>query len=394
MAFMKWTIKIVSLRMALIGFLILHAFTGLSVASNPECLVDVRWITVERQADGIRQSVRRVRIFDGESDLDGRAFAGGESDKTWTCHALEAKDLDAMLSDMAITRQESHPIPKGTLTLCATAYNAPPGTLSDRWWASYVGDVSASGSTHREFVLRIPAGEEVAYATAGPWTFSRQAVDADGVVVLRWVSASDALEAAATETVVPWILAGSRTTWDAIGAELRSIMGDEAARLVMARRDAEEPGNSAGLRLPVTVRPTHEYLSSLLSFFNDFKREAPTPGFRPRPQPDFLASRSGTCKEFSLALLDLLESQGHPAWLVFRATWLNDLADIIPSPEVFDHVEVAVHDEQGQLIILDPFAGRMRRMPNITQGDSVWTHQNRLFVQCRVENVSIVGKRR
>lgn len=390
------------------------------LAAQAACIVDAREITIERHEESIRQSVRLVRVFDEEGDSDSHAYSSSTPAVEWSCRALNAGSLKEAMSELGIVvGRDSNLVPSNTLfTLYTAAYETPSGTLPDRWWASYVPD-AASSATRFEFVLRVPAGEEVAHDTAGTWTFS-QSHDAEGRMVLRWVDDRGTQDVDTADMIVPWILAGSRVTWDEVGEGLRDVvMGapdspwsepmpksvETACRALSGAGREPAPPNvlkhavwstgrttsvsSAVLHAPANMNkafPPMQIMSQysaavvLLRLFDGFQREPPTPGFRPRSTTEFFASRSGTCKDFSRVLLDLLAARGQPAWLVLRATGLNDLADTIPCPDVFDHVQVAALDANGDLIVLDPFAGRMKRLSNIKPTDAVWIYENHLFI--------------
>ena len=229
------------------------------------------------------------------------------------------------------------------------------------WWASYVAS-SASPGTRRVFVLRTPAGEEVVHSELGEWFFSRSA-EADGGVTLRWESD------AASATTVPWILAGSRMSWQEIGGHMVDMLG---SRGVSRRQEA-------GVLDPTPVDIGRNRIDAVMSRFSGFRREASTEGFRAKAPERTLKERAGNCKDLSLVLLRALTAQGIAPYAVFRASSLRSLQATIPCPYVFDHVQVAVPTRVG-VWILDPYAGRWEFQSGRSLAGSVALIENRVLV--------------
>jgi len=252
----------------------------------------------------------------------------------------------------------------------STTYQLVERFAPGLWWASYAIPTGCSGGA-TQLLFRVVGPKNLASYVSGAWQYTTRALD-NGDWEHEWRSTNARRPASDTAFLqdVPFIQVGKQTTWTEVGQGLREQVA--AGRC--------EAALGAGGRF---LDKSEE--QRVLTVFEDlctYRREATVPGFKARPSSDVSIRHSGDCKDLSVLLAESLEKLGVACSLVYRATTLSSLNDIMPCPYLFDHVFVAVSTGSGTWM-LDPFAGRKWCATGWQCGGKIETHENLLIVPWR-----------
>jgi hypothetical protein len=260
--------------------------------------------------------------------------------------------------------------------LVRISYSVAESFPSGLWWASYVPPPGGHGGhLYAEFRLRAP--KDIESQVQGTWKFTSRPIDGREWEY-EWLLPGDGCPDSEDfcDYDAPFVLVGKRTSWRIVGQGLRQL----ASEGCWETTDGEPTQR-------LVQKPEVNWVLGVFRDLCAFQRESPASGCRPKPFSEVSSHRAGNCEDLSIVLAELLNRQGLACSLVYRATTLPSLDDIIPCPCLFDHVLVAVSAENGTWM-LDPFAGRQWYETQWQCGSKVETRGNLLIVPWRSKTLA------